>query len=495
MGRRAGIVADVAGRARRGVRAAGHALEWVTGRPLASYDGALAFEAKVAAARAARRVDRLRGRINVAYPGHVLLRADPRALGRLADRLPHGAVAVSASSGKTTTTAMLTTIARHAGLRPVTNPTGANMPPGLTAELLAATRPGRGTAGDVGVFEVDERWLPRVADDLGVRVMVLGNVLRDQIERMGDLDDVAAMWRRMVERGPADLRLAVDVDDPRLAPLADLRPHAVRFGVDDPSLRAVPLLGAFDPPPCAACGAALVYDPPYLAHLGRWCCRRCGHARPEPEVAAEDVVLGGPSAARFTLRLPSGRQPVHLPIGGLHNIYNATAAAAGAVAMGLPATAIVSGLEATMPAWGRGEVIRVDGVDVVLLILKDAIGGSLLVRTILEEDGPLDLLVAGDVFLDFPPDLPFLWDMDVEALLCRVRSVVCAGDQAPQFAMWLKYAGADMNRVTSEETVEGGLRRAVAGSGGRLHVVARMSAAHALQDLMADAGRVERFRH
>jgi hypothetical protein len=61
--------------------------------------------------------------------------------------------------------------------------------------------------------------------------------------------------------------------------------------------------------------------------------------------------------------------------------------------------------------------------------------------------------------------------------------------------MWLKYAGADMNRVTSEETVEGGLRRAVAGSGGRLHVVARMSAAHALQDLMADAGRVERFRH
>jgi lipid II isoglutaminyl synthase (glutamine-hydrolysing) len=492
MARPAAIAASVA---RRAVRSAGHAVEWVTGRPLASYDGPVAFEAKVAVARTARQVERLRGRVNVAYPGHVLLRADPRALARLAGRLRHGAVAVSASSGKTTTTAMLTSIARHAGLRPVTNPTGANMPPGLAAELLTATRAARGTSGDVGVFEVDERWLPRVADDLGVRVMVLGNVLRDQVERMGDLDDVAAMWRRMVLGGPADLRLAVDVDDPRLAPLADLRPDSVRFGLDAPSVRAVPLLGAVEPPPCAACGAALVYDPAYLAHLGRWCCGRCGRSRPEPDVAAEDVALGGPGAARFTLRLPSGRHPVRLRVGGLHNVYNAVAAAAGAVAMDLSAGAVVAGLEATAPAWGRGEVIRVDGVDVVLLILKDAVGGSLLVHTILEGDGPLDLLLTGDAFLDFPPDLPFLWDIDVDALLGRLRSVVCAGDQAPQFAMWLKYAGADMARVTSEETIRAGWERALAGSAGRLHVVARMSAAHELQEVLAEAGRVGRFRH
>jgi UDP-N-acetylmuramyl tripeptide synthase len=446
-------------------------------------------------ARTARRVERLRGRANPAYPGHVLLRADPRALARLAGRLRHGSVAVSASSGKTTTTAMLTSIARHAGLHPVTNPTGANMPPGLTAELLSATRPARGTAGDVGVFEVDERWLPRVADDLGVRVMVLGNVLRDQIERMGDLDDVVAMWRRMVERAPAGLRLAVDVDDPRLAPLADLRPGSVRFGLDDRMLGPGPLLGAVEPPPCATCGADLRYDPAYLAHLGRWCCGRCGRARPELDVAAEDVGLGGPSAATFTLRLPAGRRPVRLGVGGLHNVYNAVAAAAGAVAMDLPADAIVSGLEATAPAWGRGEVIDVDGVDVVLFVLKNAVGGSLLVRTILEEEGPIDLLLADDLFPDFTPDLPFLWDLDADALLGRLHSVVCAGDQAPQFAMWLKYAGADMTRVTLEDTVEAGLRTAVAGSAGRVHVIARLPAAHAVQELMADDGRVERFRH
>src|SRR4029450_1585433 len=119
----------------------------------------------------------------------------------------------------------------------------------------------------------------------------------------------------------------------------------------------------------------------------------------------------------------------------------------GAVAMDLPADAIVSGLEATAPAWGRGEVIEVDGVDVVLFVLKNAVGGSLLVRTILEEEGAIDLLLADNLFPDFTPDLPCLWDLDVDALLGRLRSVVCAGDQAPQFAVWLKYAGADMTRV------------------------------------------------
>jgi UDP-N-acetylmuramyl tripeptide synthase len=495
MGRGATVAAGVAGRARGAVRSAGHAVEWVTGRPLASYDGPVAFEAKVAAARTARRVERFRGRMNPAYPGHVLLRAEPRALGRLAGRLEHGAVAVSASSGKTTTTAMLTSIARAADLHPVTNPTGANMPPGLTAELLAATRPGRGTAGDVGVFEVDERWLPRVVDDLGLRAVVLGNVLRDQVERMGDLDGVADMWRRMIEAGPADLRLAVDVDDPRLAPLAELRPGSVRFGIDDPSLGAAPLRGAVEPPPCAACGADLVYDPAYVAHLGRWCCRRCGRARPEPDVAAEDVEPGGSAGIRFTLRLPTGRHRVGLRVGGVHNVYNALAAAGGAVAMGLPPAAIVAGLEATAPPWGRGEVVSLDGVDVVLHVLKNAVGGSVLVRTILEENGPIDLLLADELFPDYTPDLPFLWDLDVDALLARTRSVVCAGDQATQFAMWLKYLGADMGRVTVEPTIRGGLERAIAGSAGRVHVIARMPAAHELQEALADAGRVERFRH
>ena len=483
----------MSGRARRAVRAAGHGVEWVTGRPLASYDGPVAFETKVAVARAARHMERIRGRANVAFPGHVLLRSDPRGLARLAGRLSAGAVAVSASSGKTTTTAMLTSIAREAGLRPVTNPTGANMPPGLAAELLAASRPGRGTAGDLGVFEVDERWLPRVADDLGVRVMVLGNVLRDQVERMGDLDGVVAMWRRMISTSAPGLRLAVNVDDPRLAPLADLRPDPVRFGLDADLPCEHAFRGPAEPPPCTRCGSDLHYESVAVAHLGRWCCRRCGLARPVPDVAAEDVVLAGTAAARFTLRLPAGRFPVRLRVGGIHNVYNAVGAAAGATALGLAPEVVVAGLEMTGPAWGRGEVVRVDWVVVTLQVLKNAVGGAVLVRTVLEEPGPFDLLLAVTLAPDQPADVPYLWDVHITPVLERAGRVVCSGDLAVELAAWLKYAGGRPGAVVVEPSLAAGLRRAAAGGTGRLHVIASLRAAEELREQLADAGHVRRY--
>jgi lipid II isoglutaminyl synthase (glutamine-hydrolysing) len=457
---------------------------------LASYDGRAVFEAKVAVALAARRLERLRRRGNVAVPGHVLLRAEPRALARLAGRLAGGAVAVSATAGKTTTTAMLASIAREAGLHPVTNPSGANMPPGLVAELLAASRAGRGTAGDVGIFEVDERWLPRVADDLGVRVMVLGNVLRDHVDRMGDLDGVARMWQAMITASGPDLRLAVNADDPRLAPLAELRPGSVRFGIEDPAIGPGPQLGAVDPPPCATCGADLTYEPAYLAHLGRWRCPACGRGRPSPDVSAEEVALAGTGGASFTLRLPTGRRTVRLGVGGLHNVCNAVAAAAGAVAMGLPPDAVVAGLEATTPAWARGEVVAVDGVDVVLHLLKGGPGGAALLRTLLEEEGPLDLLLAVHLLPNDPADCPYLWDIDLAALLPRLRQVVCSGNQAALLATWLKYSGADMDVVAVEPPLEAGLRRALAAGTGRLHVVGRHTAVQELRDVLTDAGHV-----
>ncbi len=472
MGARAGARLGVAGRARKAMRGAGQAVEWVTGRPLASYDGPVAFEAKVAVARAARRAEHLRHRGNVAFPGHVLLRAEPRALARLVGRLPEGVVAVSASGGKTTATAMLASIARHAGRRPVTNPTGANMPPGLAAELLAMSHPGRGTHGDVGVFEVDERWLVRVADDLDPRVLVLGNIVRDQVERMGDLDEVLALWRAMVLARPASTRLALNVDDPRVASLAELRPDPVRFGIDDAALASRTPLVAAEPPTCAACGADLAYDGAHLAHLGHWRCSRCDRRRPELDVAAEDVALAGAGEARFTLRLPDGRHPVHLRVGGVHNVYNAVAAAAGAVAMGFPAGAVVAGLEATPPAWGRGEVVRVDGVDVVLQLAKAAVGAAVLVRTMLEEPGPLDVLLAARSDPHDLADFSWLWDIDVDALLERARTVTCSGDQWPELTLRLKYADTDLDAVIVEPSLAAGLRRAVAASAGRLHVIA-----------------------
>jgi len=83
------------------------------------------------------------------------------------------------------------------------------------------------------------------------------------------------------------------------------------------------------------------------------------------EVRAEAIVAAG-AAVSFRLLLPGGAWPVLLQVAGRHNVENALAAAAAALALGTPATTIVRGLEAFRPVRGRMEVVNL-AAGVVLL--------------------------------------------------------------------------------------------------------------------------------
>ena len=67
---------------------------------------------------------------------------------------------ISATNGKTTTAAMLAACLEADGRRVVHNRAGSNMAWGVATALLDAGREPR----QLGLFEVDEAWLPKVAD-------------------------------------------------------------------------------------------------------------------------------------------------------------------------------------------------------------------------------------------------------------------------------------------------------------------------------------------
>jgi len=94
---------------------------------------------------------------------------------------------------------MAAAIFDHAGIALVHNAEGANMAGGIATALLTAARPGGAIAGELGLFEVDELWLDRVAAQLNPRAIVLGNLFRDQLDRYGELETIADRWGR----GPA----------------------------------------------------------------------------------------------------------------------------------------------------------------------------------------------------------------------------------------------------------------------------------------------------
>src|SRR5687768_18579778 len=92
---------------------------------------------EVAAARAAGHLSRLAGTGGgTTLPGKLLWKLDPGAIDALAARLPQGAALVSATNGKTTTTAMIAEIL-EARWRLAWNRSGANLVSGVASTLLA----------------------------------------------------------------------------------------------------------------------------------------------------------------------------------------------------------------------------------------------------------------------------------------------------------------------------------------------------------------------
>jgi UDP-N-acetylmuramoyl-tripeptide--D-alanyl-D-alanine ligase len=69
------------------------------------------------------------------------------------------------------------------------------------------------------------------------------------------------------------------------------------------------------------------------------------------------VVVWQSGAWQFTLKTAEGTAPVHLHIAGRHNVKNALAATACALAAGLPLAAVAQGLVAFEPVKGRSRAL------------------------------------------------------------------------------------------------------------------------------------------
>jgi UDP-N-acetylmuramyl tripeptide synthase len=442
-----------------------------------------ALAPKVVVARAAGALSRRTGRGGTSLPGKLLMRLEPHAIGLLAARLARGSAVISATNGKTTTAAMTAGILERVGALLVHNRAGANMAGGVATALLDA-----GDDADTGLFEVDEFWLGPVVAELGPRALLLGNLFRDQLDRYGEIDTIADRWAAVTAATRA--RLVLNADDPTVADLGRGRDDALMFGVEDDGMALAAMQHAADAKHCRRCGAPYVYDAVYLGHLGRYHCERCGARRPEPHVAAREIVLDGVRRARFALHTPHGARPVELALPGLYNVYNALGAAALGLALGADLDAVVAGLEATAPAFGRAETVRAAGRELSILLVKNPAGANEVLRTLVLEPGDHDVLaVLNDKVAD-GRDVSWIWDADFEVLAPRLRRATCSGTRAAEMALRLKYAGVPVERIAVEPDLGRALDRATAAAPGRLFALPTYTAMLALRETLVARGAV-----
>ena len=446
-----------------------------------------------AIARAAGRASRAMGRGGgTSVPGVVLLRINPRAVDTLAARLGGGSILVSATNGKTTTTRMLGGALRADGAEVITNGAGANLLSGI-ASTLADARLGRPETAR-GLFECDEAALPEVMARLTPRALVLMNLFRDQLDRHGELEAISERWQAMLLAPGALPRLVLAADDPAIAALGDGR-DCLWFGLDDPAVAAGALPHAADSTRCRACNAPLTYDHVWFGHLGDWRCRGCGSSRPHLDVAVIDAGLRGATGSDPRIRTPDGEVTLHLTVPGLHNVLNAAAALAGALAMGVRADVAATAISQVPAAFGRAEHLVVDGTDLVLLLAKNPAGANENVRTLLLDPGEHHLLVALNDRIADGRDVSWIWDVDWEPLLPRVTSVTVTGERAHDLALRFRYGGLDPDRLHVIPDHRAALASAIAAvpPGGCLEVLPTYTAMHDIRADLVARGAASEF--
>ena len=428
--------------------------------------------------------------------GHVVPRIDPTALRTVTRRLRHGTVLVSGTNGKTTTSRLISHILQQGGIEALHNRAGANLVTGLVSAVVAQTTLGGWPRADVGLFEVDEATVPAALREIRPRAVLLTNIFRDQLDRYGEVHFVAELWAKAIRHLSPDTTLVLNADDPLVATLGrDRQDGAIYFGVGDASVGSDEVPHASDARICPACGTAFAYEVCYYGHLGRYACPGCGLARPQPSVEATRIVLHGDRGTEVTLQTPLGEIRATLSLPGLYNVYNALAATAVCLSLGLDPETIKIGLESFTAAFGRLERVRVGDRELFLALVKNPVGFGEVLRTILTESDERTLVIAiNDNFAD-GTDISWLWDVDFERLERNVRVAICSGTRAEDMAVRLKYALVPQDRIVVEpdprRALDAALARAV--SGETVYVLPTYTAMLELREVLRQDGHVAGF--
>lgn len=382
----------------------------------------------VAIGRLTRLAARLRGG-GSALPGLVVERLSPRFMADTLAQLPQGVLLVSGTNGKTTTTRIITQVLEAQGLKVFTNPTGSNFTRGVVAALLGEVDWRGELHADIAVLELDEAHAVHFVEQVRPRVSVLLNVLRDQLDRFGEIDTTAELLGT-VARATTET-VVLNREDPRVRAIAETLPESTNvryFGFAEGLSQLFP-------------DDESLHDGHESrdAHVSSELARHTPHA---------DVRLDVVDGQQVAYEIDDTSYPVTLQLSGAHNALNAAAALAGVRALAsaehpIDTGELIDALGTVTAAFGRGEVLKVWGRPVRITLVKNPSGFRSSLRS--AEPRECVLIAINDAYAD-GRDLSWLWDVDFSALRKRGVSVV-SGVRAAEMALRLRYDLVDVDTV------------------------------------------------
>lgn len=358
-----------------------------------------------------------------ALPGLVVEKLHPHFLRDALSGLPHGVVLVSGTNGKTTTTKIIVQLLRASGMKVFTNPSGSNFTRGVVASLLSHVDDNGTLDADIAVLELDEAHAVHFARQVQPRFTLVLNVLRDQLDRFGEIDHTAKLLGDVVENTTEGVVL--NRDDELVSALS------ARVGTEQ-KLRyfgASDELQHFFPSDAALHGSDAKKDKKSALRSG-------------------DVILSSLTGTTAVFQFgKKACEPVTLKLDGIYNVLNAAAALAVVRLIqdaSIDTSSLLKELESVKPAFGRGEAITIDGEPLEIVLVKNPSGFRLSLASY--ADRPAATMIAiNDLYAD-GRDMSWLWDVDFRDFK-KTGIQFVSGIRAYDMALRLQYDEVEVGRI------------------------------------------------
>ncbi len=358
-----------------------------------------------------RRIARLRGGSGSALPGLFIEKISPNFIRTTLSKLPEGVVLVSGTNGKTTTTKMVVELLEGQGLKVFTNRTGSNFTRGVAAALLGEISVSGKLDADIAVLELDEAHAVHFVHAISPRHTLLLNVMRDQLDRFGEIDHTANLLKTIAEATLDTVTL--NREDTRVREIAKLVPRTVDvryFGLDKSLLKEFPN----DESLHNAKSARKVNLP-------------------------ADVELAAFDDTTASFRIDGKKYTTSLKVTGVYNMFNAAAALAAVRHIlddKVDMLQLMKTLAEITPAFGRGETIMLNGQPLELVLVKNPSGFRLGLSSFSPE-GYQTMIAINDNYAD-GRDMSWLWDVSFESLKKHGVAMV-SGARCYDMAVRLQY--------------------------------------------------------
>lgn len=376
--------------------------------------------------KAVREVAKLRGG-GSALPGLFVESIDKDFIRRCLEPLPRGVIIISGTNGKTTTTKMVVELLESQGLNVFTNRTGSNFTRGVAAALLGSIDNRGKLSADIAVLELDEAHAVHFVASIKPRYSLLLNVMRDQLDRFGEIDTTARMLQSVAEATTGTV--VVNREDPRLLAASKGLPASsvvAYFGLDESLRRRFPsdddLRGA----------------------------KESNEQFPRAVSVLEKL-----DGHRVVISVGGATLTASLKLEGVYNVFNAVAAIALVKTIlgdEFDIERITQSLENITPAFGRGEKLIIDGQPFELVLVKNP-GGFRLGLSSFDPTDYATMIAINDNYAD-GRDMSWLWDVEFDSLKPGISHV--SGIRAYDMALRLQYDEVEVN------SVEPNLKRALA---------------------------------